>query len=213
MDGRGLIEHAPAGYPPESRLWMVKDPAVGVVRLSEPMSGTWNRMGPMGLFGAERLKGTEASVVAVNAGVGGSRTDQWVPGTGNFINCANKVRSALRSAGTRLAGYVVFIGLNDAAAGMTGQQWLDNTSSTLEGLKAEFGDAPVLVVRYPASAPTDVAYATHAEIREAMATAPFASAVVDAPEGPWHEVTKVHLNTEANLEVARRLADKARDLD
>lgn len=213
MDGRGLLEDAPVGYPPtDGSLLMVKDPAAGAVPLQEPLSHAWQRMGPLGLFGWKRLAAvdSETSVCVVNGGVGGSKSSEYLPGSGHFNNLVAKARAALNVNGASLAGIVLFNGLNDATVSPA-PDWEANSAATIAALKQELGDAPVFVVRYPATVPLGGGpYPSHAELRDVIGSASFADEVIDAPEGPFVEAEKVHLATSANEVVAESVADAAR---
>lgn len=211
MDGRGLLEDLPTGYPPSFDLFMVKSPAVGPVPLQEPLSQSWPRVGPLGMFGWKRLQDVpdNTSVCVVNGGVGGSKSAEILPGTGAYNNLLALAKRALQTNGSRLAGIILFNGLNDATVSPM-PDWHAHSAATIAALKVELGDAPVYVVRYPETVPTNEAYPSHAELRAVIAAASFADAVVDAPEGPWHEQTKVHLATAANEVLATHLADTVR---
>lgn len=209
--GRGPIADLPADYITYQATGKIKmvlgnSSANDIRNLSEPTnaepSATGNS-GVVGLWAWLRSVRTGKTVCVINGGISGTRSGAWLPGSANYNAMLAKARVALLHPLTHLAGYVSFNGLNDALDPPgAGAIWSANTDSMFDGLAADLGVAPIYLVRYPADVPIG-SFPSHAEVRAAIAAAPFASGVVDAPEGPWIENPgHVHLATAGNLGAA-----------
>jgi hypothetical protein len=132
----------------------------------------------------------------------------WLPSTVNYASLLARARVALAAPGAKLGGYVLMSGLNDAKSSATtaGADWAANSAAMIMAYMAALGDAPVYVIRYSATKPAGVDMPSHEAVRASIGSSRFATAVVDAPEGPWAEgPAGVHLATSANLVTALRL--------
>ncbi|HEY3499307.1 MAG TPA: SGNH/GDSL hydrolase family protein [Polyangiaceae bacterium] len=211
MGGRGDIKDAPAEYQlPHDGMWMVRSVGAGIEPYGEPCGDGYAAsagVSPIGLFGWMDWRRTGVSTVVVNAGAGGSKTEQWVPGQMQYERAVANVRHALSRTNTTLAGTVVFIGANDAALYET-PPWLANTRITLERLGkaigAQWAGKPVVIVQLPATVPTGAPYpgwaSTRAQIQQLAAEDGYP--LIQAPEGPWRESYGLHLATQGNVVVA-----------
>jgi hypothetical protein len=206
----------PVGYPPtDGSLLMIKDDLL-LAQLTEPCNGAGlyppSGTGPAGLFGwyASQAHGGRKTVV-INAGVGGTRTDQWLYSTSptsNYQKALARIRTALAIPGAQFRGILWYIGANDAAYSAT-PDWGGNSTLTMTAMKADIGPAangkPVIFTRLPATVPTDVAYPGWAYVRAAQNNWAIANEQIlaQAPEGPWREAYNLHLAPAANIVLAR----------
>lgn len=202
-DPATLASVAP-GYPPASGLSMLRSGELWSP-LSEPCAdGAWPPVGvgPAGLFGWLRAQQRGGPVAIINLGVGGTRTDEWLPSQALYRAQLPRAQAAVTRPGSYLGGFLQYIGANDAAAGMT--DWTQNSSSTLAALYATLGVAPLLYAVLPPTVPTDVPYPTWAEIRAQQANwaAPL-RVPASVPEGHWREPYKLHLDAQGNLLLAQ----------
>lgn len=210
-DPAGLAAAVP-GYPPATGLYMLRSNEQWQSLVEPCADGAWppTGVGPGGLFGELRRQQQGHDVAVINCGVGGTRTDQWLPSsdpTSLYQRCLRRAQAAVTRPGSYLGSFVIYIGANDAAAGMT--SWAANVQATQAALQQELGVAPVFNVVLPFTVPTEpgVPYPTWEATRVAQLNwaAEAGRFAVQAPEGPWREVFKLHLSIAGNYDLAQRL--------
>jgi hypothetical protein len=82
--------------------------------------------------------------------------------------------------------------------------WAANTRATLASLRAALGEGPCIVTRCCATVPTDLEYPGWEAVRadQLSVAADPDNVGVQAPDGPWREAYKLHLDGPANLALA-----------
>jgi len=216
MEGRADPATAPAGYPPlDGSLWMLRafTPVSywdAYSELSEPcnVAGAYSSdlkgIGPAGLFGWLRAQRTGRETSALNCGHGGRRSSEQVYGGSYWHSNTLRIDAALRTPGTRLAGYVLYDGANDAVD--ASPAYADNWTATISAYVARYGLAPIVVTRLPTTVPSDGPYPSWESVRtqQAQLAVVLGALLVDAPEGPWIESYHLHLSAPGSLDVAGR---------
>ena len=160
-DGRGDIAEAPVGYPPASKLFMVKNAATGYEVLAEPCGAASLAsagVGPWGMFGWLVSQQTGRDTCIINGGIGGVTTSTWVPGQPSYQTALGKLQRAMARTNALFRGFVVYIGPNDAASGAT-PPWLSNVQACLAGYRTWAGktaaQSPAIISRLTAGVPVD----------------------------------------------------------
>lgn len=171
-DGRGNIAEAPDGYEPlDGTLWMCKT-VPSIVELVEPCGnaggGAAAGVGPWGMCGWLIAQETGRQTVIVNGGVGGSRTDQWLPGQTNYNDALARIRHVCSQTNTTFRGFMIYIGPNDASFSAT-PPWLSNVQTILAAFRAALGktaaQSPAVISRLTVDVPTDGAYTGWAHVQ------------------------------------------------
>lgn len=179
--------------------------------LAEPCAdGVWPPVGvgPAGMFCHLRRASTGLDHCVVNGGVGGTTSEQWLPGQPLFEALARRAKAAVTREGSTLAYYLLYSGANDAAAGSSA--WAANSLATLAALYARVGVAPVVYAILPPTVPQDVPYATWPVIRTQQQSWASGSRVgCDVPEGHWREWYQLHLDCEGDYLLAQAMAAAA----
>lgn len=217
MAGRGEYAGYPAQYPPANShdVLMVHgtipgfvEGALGNVPISEPTGvGALTKVGAAGFWAWKRQQRAGGRIRIVNAGRGSATSTLWLKANGSqyYENAVLRAKAALRQPRATLGGFVLWDGANDALS--ASPPWQTNWTATLANLRTDLGApaAPIYLIRYPATVPTDQAYPSWTTLRATIGAAPFASGIADAPEGPWVEAYKLHLDTAANWIAAQAL--------
>lgn len=208
--GRGTMAEAPTGYEPAAYLYMVKTADAGHAVLDEPCGDGANDtagVGPWGMFGWLASLQTGRETCIVNTGIGGSRTDQWVPGQTNYGNALGRLQRAMSRRDTTLRGILVYIGPNDAAFSAT-PAWLSNVQSTLAGIRTWAGrtaaQCPAIISRLPAFVPTDTTYSGWSYVQSEIAALADANHLLITPPSPAdREAYNLHHKTGQNYTIAQ----------
>lgn len=212
--GRGLISDLPSvapGYPPQNgSLWTVKSVGAGVQELTEPC-GTDGlaAVGPYGLFGWLVQQQTGRQTLVINAGVGGSRSDQWVSGSSFLNNALARLGYALSRNNHHFRGICVYSGLNDAAFSET-PSWAANTQNMLAAIRGYAGktadQCPAIISRLPVEVPTDVPYPGHAYVQSQI------ESILDANHIGVHAPTATKENYHLHHKTEEAFVHAQRDL-
>lgn len=210
MAGREDPAAAPVGYPPLSGLKMFRTGGP-YATLAEPCAdGVYPPVGvgPGGMFAWQRSQYLGAEVCLVNCAVGGVKSSQWMPSespSSLYRMALARAHAAITQPGCYLAGYLLYDGANDATEAVC--TWSANWTTTLAALQAELGAARVVYTQLPPTEPTDMSYPTWDDVRAQQAAwASAQRAMVAAPDGPWREAYKLHLNMAGNVDLAGRYA-------
>jgi hypothetical protein len=208
--GRGNIAEVPAGYPPASGLFAVKDAAIGHAVLVEPTGdapgGAAAGVGPWGMLGWLIQQQTGRETCVVNTGVGSTTSSQWVPGQTNYINAIGRLGRALSREGTVLRGIFCYMGPNDAVSATP--PWLANVQSILAGFRTYAGrtaaQAPAIISRLTTQVPTDTSYPGWSYVQSAITSIADANHVLITPPSPaTREAYFLHHTAAQNYAVAQ----------
>jgi hypothetical protein len=203
------------GYP-QSTLYMMRTTLLQWQSLSEPCAdGSYPPVGvgPMGMFGGlASAARSNRQVAIINAGVGSTRSDQWLPNDASnlYKNALARILPASARPNATFRGFLHFDGLNDAAF-TASPAWAANWSTIESTFRAELGaratGKPWIYVRVFQNAPTDLAYPGFASVvSQQLAWATANRIMVTPPEGPWREEPQhVHLSTAGNYTLAQSL--------
>lgn len=206
MAGKANPSTLPIGYPPsDGTLWMLRSNSTWQ-QLSEPCAdGAYPPVGyaGAGLAGWKRQQARGGEVAVVNCAVGSTKSNEWMPGTAGYANIVQRARAAVAHPGCYLGGYILFDGANDAVDASPPYQ--SNWETTFQALDRDVGAGKKIITRLCPTVPTDMAYPSWSSVRsqqDALAAAAPDRTIVQAPDGPWIEAYKLHLDGDGNQALA-----------
>ncbi len=143
----------PAGFP-SAGLWEVTA-SLAFAKLAEPTaihSGGTTSPSPGGVFVWLRRAETGRPQILVNAGRGGTRTDEWLPATAWYNTAVSAANAAIANSRATLAGIIGMWGVNNAidAAG----DFPNDVDDIIAGLRADITGAATVPFVFTQIQPT-----------------------------------------------------------
>lgn len=200
MAGRGKVE--PADQAPHPRIVML-DKANVWVPAADPVHFDKPKIAGVGLCSefARRVAAAEpqAAVGLVPCAFGGTRLDQWLPGTALYTNAVARARAAMRSG--RLRAILWHQGEGDSSPAKTAT-YPARFSGMIAQLRTDLNapDVPVLVGELGRF--RDAYSGFNAMLPQAIQAVPNSASV--SSEGLGANSDNVHFNREALIEFGRR---------